>query len=809
MHMTRTVSMSWVLLKGLQLLCFACTALPTAFVHSQEECQLQRSFDSSYLQASYREEAVLDAGCRVNNGGHFQQIHVLNYKSTHAGSSPANVLVNIDSQSETIQTATLVLVLNANVSVEWEVELQSPADLDVPLIKFEISRTSTLEFASQSKIYEVDNTISPPVGDQELLTWVRSQYRDGIITSYSAFHDVDEVTMVINADPSAPSVCDLTSHKSPSKGYTLEDQVIWGCNPGNYDVINRRQIHVIELFSPTKYVEDNSLEKVDVHIQKGANLEEGPRDTLLILVGQSSTLWQVESSRINGKLTIISNNQVHSSGSQFTLVEMKIYNNIAATKKGLLQWVEEEYGPVSSFSNVRVANMFQVYLAGPTPVILTSPSLLESTTPRTATGRLGNTELADSIEVNCQNASIQVVIPMEVVLKYDLQEEAVTWLNKSCSGIVRDEGLVLRSDGQSCGSTYSEGSEGAVVETNQVTFYSSPVSEGSGMTTLDDDEDSVQILAQRKVNCSFDIINFMEQTPESVPEPLPKDTALYLDLYTDIKFAKKRTVQPYRLEIGDPIYFEMGVTRDPRLNIVIGECWIGIPQARLFEDRLTSITEDGCPVEPSFQYLPVEFQPFQTKMPPGTVKRFTFNVPNLDKYAMTFYVFCNLSLCTNAAPLHEYPQIVECSSVPKENAPCSEWKQLKLWPMKNIQHGPFRVNSREIEHNNNLTGASSTSCQNPAGGAIQVTSLIFGVVIFISFCIGVLLVSSMWLITKYTRVPSPSSPANSPTGNGHIPNGHLPNGEARFEMQPFIQDGVNPNNIPHEGLYDGFGDPQV
>lgn len=39
--------------------------------------------------------------------------------------------------------------------------------------------------------------------------------------------------------------------------------------------------------------------------------------------------------------------------------------DIVATKKGLLTWVQENYGAVTSYSNIRVANQFVVYLAGP------------------------------------------------------------------------------------------------------------------------------------------------------------------------------------------------------------------------------------------------------------------------------------------------------------------------------------------------------------------------------------------------------------------------------------------------------------
>ncbi|PIK56869.1 hypothetical protein BSL78_06195 [Apostichopus japonicus] len=96
------------------------------------------------------------------------------------------------------------------------------------------------------------------------------------------------------------------------------------------------------------------------------------------------------------------------------------------------------------------------------------------------------------------------------------------------------------------------------------------------------------------------------------------------------------------------------------------------------------------------------------------------------------------------------------------------------------------------------------------GKRMVVTPAIFIVVVITAFVMGVILVSSIWIITKHIKVSSPPAATSAPVSNGHLQNGHLPNGEAAHEMQAFLPavGGVNPNNIPHEGFYNG-PDPQV
>lgn len=105
----------------------------------------------------------------------------------------------------------------------------------------------------------------------------------------------------------APALCELSA-SSPVfslSAFRVEDQSIVGCSTGRYDLVNRRQIHVIELLSPKKSLEDTSRVPVDIIIRRGPDIQDGNRDTLLVLVGHLPTLWRISSDTTEGSLSVI------------------------------------------------------------------------------------------------------------------------------------------------------------------------------------------------------------------------------------------------------------------------------------------------------------------------------------------------------------------------------------------------------------------------------------------------------------------------------------------------------------------------
>lgn len=136
---------------------------------------------------------------------------------------------------------------------------------------------------------------------------------------------------------------------------------------------------------------------------------------------------------------------------------------------------------------------------------------------------------------------------------------------------------------------------GVLLFFSQVTFLSMDVTEGSGNLPSDDeDEGVVDILDRKPVSCQYPIQNKTRPTEAASERPLANSTSLYLDLYTNEKYERRVTIDPYRVEIGDPLFLEMGVTNDDRLNIVMKECWLGLDQDQWFDGgNLYSLTING------------------------------------------------------------------------------------------------------------------------------------------------------------------------------------------------------------------------
>lgn len=130
------------------------------------------------------------------------------------------------------------------------------------------------------------------------------QYPYPFLILFPYFEQFILILVFLSDTGTSTAVCDLSSSQSTVSAFEVEDESIYGCSTTRYDLVNRRQIHVIELLSPRKNLGDSARGTAEVVVQKGRDLQVGNRDTLLVLVAQSPTLWRIRSTAIEGSLTV-------------------------------------------------------------------------------------------------------------------------------------------------------------------------------------------------------------------------------------------------------------------------------------------------------------------------------------------------------------------------------------------------------------------------------------------------------------------------------------------------------------------------
>lgn len=79
-------------------------------------------------------------------------------------------------------------------------------------------------------------------------------------------------------------------------------------------------------------------------------------------------------------------------------------------------------------------------------------------------------ELSRNSELSCLNDRISILVPIGLVVKHGLTPGMVTWRTSSCRSRMTDEGLVLETSYNSCGSRVTRNSDDSLRVSNEVRY---------------------------------------------------------------------------------------------------------------------------------------------------------------------------------------------------------------------------------------------------------------------------------------------------------------------------------------------------
>uniref|UniRef100_W5LBJ3 Transforming growth factor, beta receptor III n=1 Tax=Astyanax mexicanus TaxID=7994 RepID=W5LBJ3_ASTMX len=292
-----------------------------------------------------------------------QEIHIINLRSgaEGTGDKPAEVALHLRPiQSLSVHRKPLVFLLSSPQPVVWKLHTEKL----VPGVKriFHVSKGSDVEFEGNfSQSCEVREEALPH-GNDHLLSWAQSHYQ--AVTSFSELKMSHNVFIKVGEDPVFSDSCKI-DNKFLSLNYLAsyeEPQSSTGCVLSGPDP--RQEVHIIELQTPNS---SSSAFQVDVTVDLRPSEDDMPlhRDVTLLLRCEKSVNWVIDVHSILGKLHIVTSDSVSLTASTERLMQVSkaVRQKLPAGAQALIQWAEDnDYSPITSYTNTAVANVFNLRL---------------------------------------------------------------------------------------------------------------------------------------------------------------------------------------------------------------------------------------------------------------------------------------------------------------------------------------------------------------------------------------------------------------------------------------------------------------
>ncbi|XP_063056603.1 transforming growth factor beta receptor type 3 [Engraulis encrasicolus] len=330
---------------------------------SRSPCELLPVGSGHPVQAQLKSFTALSGCASRGTTALPQEVHVINLRSSGAGDrpgdKPAEVSLHLKPiQSIAVHQKALVFVLNSPQPVTWRLKTENLA----PGVKrtFHVSAGSRVQFEAGNFSLSCEvRKESLPHRNEHLLDWAVRKYR--AVTSFSELKIAHDVYIKVGEDPVFSDTCRI-DNKFLSLNYLasyVEPQPSKGCVLTGPD--NDQEVHIIELQAPNS----SSAFQVDVIVDLRPMEGDIPldRDVVLLLKCEKLVNWVIKAHRITGRLEVVTSDTISLGANTERLMQVRKNQKVPlpSGSQALIQWAEEnDYGPVTSYTNTPVANHFSL-----------------------------------------------------------------------------------------------------------------------------------------------------------------------------------------------------------------------------------------------------------------------------------------------------------------------------------------------------------------------------------------------------------------------------------------------------------------
>ncbi|XP_054713493.1 transforming growth factor beta receptor type 3-like [Uloborus diversus] len=804
-------------------------------------CKVEQYFHSTYVMPVVEEPTEV-VGCQSSDtASGTQEVYVLSLGSPLSGDSPTEFRkgyfpsVTLDVRPRWKQKAyspTTVVILYSEKPVIWQMNLNHIGNST----NFHIIVNKPSQVVPSMKA-SVSRQKFPSI--ERLPMWIKSRY--GIITSFSFMPRANEITLFMGTDIHAAPGCNFSSQaKSVNvKANFVQPLLASGCSVNNSHH-QEKNIYVIELNS--SILSSDVLVNIQQHrdVESSQNIEQ---NLILILKCHTPTEWVIQSSGIEGSITIIAEYPVHVQTNPLYITAIVQEKVLPADTSALLKMVQNSFGFIDNFMKTSKANKVNVAVKGKTkskdnnvqtnesssnghlPLstenLATGASSLKSTVeyPEAKNSKKSiSSSLAKQMTVNCFAGKMSVAFAFDETMSVltpvmgpHHKLPSVTLMDGSCKADMNETHIVLKTSWNECG-TKSVSNRDGLAYYNQVQFitakYSSGKTSSDGKPFPADDDDYIS-----EDGSGSDDVSSMRQKhhhEERIIYPLPFFCSHLVDFNKDFStekfelnvFTKKdfqnrirRNSFPFDVVVHDHLFAEAEIKADPRLCIIVDECWLSENDGFSREiGKKNTLIKQGCATDLSAEIMSNSHCDSRSSTGEHYKLRFSFQLSE-DFISQHLFLHCRFTSC--AMRDSQYLKVKEC--IHTENFCLKQSLRPFLDTLRGnkftiLSQGPFHIVSKlRVEKGKDpLSFAIPESSSSPENFVVDYsfdkltgnnkknpvsqqlvfiglsTEAVVGIA-FASFIIGAGLMATLWLIHMHTE-PSRRSKQSRKQSSKPYPN---------------------------------------
>nr|XP_033772662.1 transforming growth factor beta receptor type 3 isoform X2 [Geotrypetes seraphini] len=224
------------------------------------------------------------------------------------------------------------------------------------------SEEGNFSLSAETEVKQLPQGI--PRGNEHLLQWAQRKYR--AVTSFTELKMSRNIYIKVGEDSLFPSTCNIEKNFL-SLNYLaeyLQPQPALGCLMSSSD--EEREVHIIELNSPNTNPYSAFQVDIIIDIRPLRPDTQLVRNLALILKCKKAVNWVIKSYDIQGKLEVLAPNSIgFGKETEKSLFMTKtVVPTIPSSRENLLKWADDhDYSPITSYTEVHVANRFHIRLA--------------------------------------------------------------------------------------------------------------------------------------------------------------------------------------------------------------------------------------------------------------------------------------------------------------------------------------------------------------------------------------------------------------------------------------------------------------
>lgn len=748
-----------------------------------EECKIERRLEDAYVTALYEHYPAMSGCISREQTTARQEIHAVVIRGmmttslrtpgmTSGFKNGVDVIIKYNSQ-RTVGNVNAVFVLVSAVPTIWRIH--SEKIFNSSLGHFLVSRHSGIDRERRTK-FKMSKVVLP-TDPQQLAKWIRKKW--SALTTLMVMEIATVITLKVGIDPSAKEKCEIDPYLPNVYASHVEVQETRGCLASRSDGRNGRDVHIIELMSPSVDYVNNTRYDVLLNVRSKTR-PVASRHVVLVLKSHVLVHWHIVTHSLRGTLDVITDQSVDSNGTNTHSCRVAVEDLTGYNGSNLISWTSDKYGFPISYTEAQLANQFDLIVddsdrleSGRSPVSADGESRQSKRNYHDAVANVTNLNLMiiRALLISCDEDSITLTIQKRALRYHNMLPSRLSFSDVSCAA--RDNGThyVFSTSKHACGTEVIPSHDAIAYRTAimvQWDLKSSAMVNRHNTSVSSFGGSDVNPLDNAMINISCDSPLATDAQQEIGLPAISNNIQFQLKLFRDALFRNEILAFPARISNQEIVYVQANIAADDCITVNINSCSLEFddPSSNEFSEEHPLIV-NGCIFDESARWVNVDSEDGLKS------QRFEFHFQQFWNISYNTTLQCKLTICA-VCPDRIVPGVPLCK-VRKHQCGHPDSSSQVAQIVKSISKGPLELlvpstgTILDALHTTPSSVLSSVHLKTAQGHDIEINSEEMGGVdgrhtceqiirleglsteivvsiAFTAFIIGILLMASLWCI---------------------------------------------------------------